>query len=686
MQLPETINSFIQELFYTRRKPAFLCISHDGLVAGGGGNLEHYGISEIPVGSLATRRLLFLEGLLPLDSAYLLLSFVLMESGPVTDIHVFAVNSQHWILFLDATQEEAQRRRLQQTSYDLKLLQKKQLHLLEQLELANTELENRVAQRTIELVQANELLRQEILVRRQAEDEVRRQRDLAQLYLDVAGVMLLVVGKDENVILVNRRGAQILGCDESVVIGENWFDRFVPERIRAQQREILANILQRKPLSDAPYEGVVLTAEGTERIITWRHTVLTDDLGESFGTLSSGEDITVRRQTEEALRKSQEQLIHAQKMEAVGKLASGVAHDFNNLMTVVGGYSELLLQTMSQEAEGYDDIAEIKKAGDRAAVLTRQLLAFSSKQTMQPKVLNMNSVIEDMLKMLRRLLTPSISITTELEPDLLAVKADPGHLEQVLMNLVVNARDAMPDGGVITIRTTNAKNPKLGDQPAAPSGNCACLSVIDTGTGMEKAILDRVFEPFFTTKPAGKGTGLGLSVVYGIVKQHSGNLRVASEPGRGTQFDVFLPAYKELHERVEIENLQVKDLQGAGEHVLIVDYEPRVRAFTSRILQENGYIVVEAETAAQALEQFMLQKGLVEVLLTEVMLPDRSGLLLSEQLISFKPDLRVVIMAGAIDQDLQHLVVEVKRFALLPKPYTPLKLLYQLQVAIENPL
>ncbi|MCC6860858.1 MAG: response regulator [Bryobacterales bacterium] len=351
-------------------------------------------------------------------------------------------------------------------------------------------------------------------------------------------------------------------------------------------------------------------------------------------------DVTERIRLEEQLR-------HSQKMEAVGRLAGGVAHDFNNLLTVITGYGQMLLSRFPPDDPMHADMEEILNAANRAAILTGQLLAFSRRRVTEPRILDLNHVVENMDKMLRRLIGEDIRLESKLDPDLALVKVDPGQLEQVIMNLVVNARDAMPNGGSIFIETANVEldaeyaRTHLG----VHAGVYAMLAVTDTGRGMGPETMNHLFEPFFTTKAPGKGTGLGLSTVYGIVKQAGGDIWVYSEPGKGTTFKIYLPRVEEGAEAGRPKAPSVARARGT-ESVLVVEDDPEVRTMIGRILTQQGYRVLEAADGAAALNLAREQREPIHLLLTDVIMSDLSGRALAKLLAADRPDLKVLFMSG----------------------------------------
>ena len=387
--------------------------------------------------------------------------------------------------------------------------------------------------------------------------------------------------------------------------------------------------------------------------------------GQLASILGIGRDVTERLSLEQQLRQ-------AQKMEAVGRLAGGVAHDFNNILTAITGYADLLLEDLGTTDRRRDDIAEIRKATERTAVLTRQLLAFSRQQVMQVRVLDLNDVVADTQNMLGRLLGEDIALVTRLDPALGAVKADPGQLEQVIMNLAVNARDAMPGGGKLTIETANAE---LDDTyvrehfPARP-GSYVMLAVSDTGTGMSDEVQSHLFEPFFTTKEKGKGTGLGLATVYGIVKQSGGYIWVYTEPGHGTTFKIYLPRVAGAPAQ-RASGPKASPVGAGTETVLLAEDEAAVRAVARHALERQGYTVLEASSGEAALDLAERHSGRIHLLLTDVIMPGMNGRALALRLSELRPDLRVVYMSGYTEEAITRHGVLEPGLTYVQKPFTP---------------
>ena len=370
-------------------------------------------------------------------------------------------------------------------------------------------------------------------------------------------------------------------------------------------------------------------------------------------------------------RRLQQQVLQSQKMEAVGRLAGGIAHDFNNLLTVITSYSDLLLEDLAPGDAKRDDLEQVRKAADGAAALTRQLLAFSRQQAVEPRVVSLNTVVEGLHKILRRVIGEDIELTTTLAPDLGAVRADVGQLEQVLMNLAVNARDAMPTGGRLTVETANVEHDPdyARDREAAAVRQFAMLAVSDTGCGMDEATKARIFEPFFTTKEPGKGTGLGLATVYGIVKQAGGFIWVYSEPGQGTSFKIYLPEVDATAERTTA--VAGARAPRGTETVLLVEDAAAVRAVTKQVLERQGYVVLEAPDGEAALRLAQQHRGPIHLLLTDVVLPRVSGRELAERLTQVRPDMRVLYASGYTDDSVvRHGILELGT-AYLQKPFSP---------------
>lgn len=545
----------------------------------------------------------------------------------------------------------------------------------------NGELERRVVERTRQLAAANRGLEKEVAERKLADKALRDSEARYRLLFESNPFPMWVYDLETlSFLAINEAAVHCYGYS---------------------REEFLAMTIKHiRPPEDVPalLENVSKVLSGRDEAGVWRHQKKDGQLIDveitsyplSFAgrraELVLASDITMRKQTEEALRRSEEQLRQAQKMEAVGKLAGGVAHDFNNLLTVINGHTSLSLRRLEQDDPLYHKLETVQAAGERAASLTRQLLAFSRKQIMQPKVLDLNHVIFETNKMLQRLIGEDIDLFIGLMPDLGKVKADPGQIEQVLMNLSVNARDAMPKGGKLTIETHNVYIDEEYSRRhvSVPPGRYVMLAVSDTGCGMDAATQGRIFEPFFTTKEVGRGTGLGLSTVYGIVKQSGGNIWVYSEVGRGTTFKIYLPCVDSPAEEIKA---SIETQAPAGtETVLLVEDEEMVRNMTREILQESGYQVLEAQHGHEALAVAERYDGPIHLMLSDVVMPQMSGRELAEQLSPLRREMKVLYMSGYTDDAIVHHGVLDEGMAFIEKPFTPDSLTRKLREVLDVPV
>ncbi|MBA3893008.1 MAG: PAS domain S-box protein [Gemmatimonadales bacterium] len=510
---------------------------------------------------------------------------------------------------------------------------------------------------------------------------------LLQQVLETLPVGVWVVGSSGRIVYGNAAGQQLWGAERFV--GIDGFDQFkgwwvesgrpiAPDEwaaVRALRRgEISLNELIR-------IEGF----DGSERVILNSAVPITGAGGRIEGAIALNQDVSEQRAAEEALRRSEEQLRQAQKMEAVGQLAGGIAHDFNNLLTAILSYCDLLLEEVRQGDPIRGDIEQIRLAGQRAAGLTRQLLAFSRRQVLQPKVLSLNHVVAETNGMLRRLVGADIVLDVASDPGLWYALADPGQIELVLMNLVVNARDAMPQGGRLTIATSNRE--LSGDSGARPNGvragSYVALEVSDTGVGVDPANHARIFEPFFTTKDPGKGTGLGLSTVYGIVKQSGGHITLESAPGRGATFTVLLPRYLG-NEPPASSRVDRRRLPGGTETLLLVEDEAAVRSSARRLLERQGYTVLEARHGADALRIVEESGRQIDLVVTDLVMPEMGGKELAERLRAHRPALKVLFMSGYTEKAIAADGVMPPNTGFLEKPFTVEQLMRRLREILDE--
>jgi PAS domain S-box-containing protein len=401
-------------------------------------------------------------------------------------------------------------------------------------------------------------------------------------------------------------------------------------------------------------------------------------------------DVSERKAVEEALRVSEERLRHSQRLESIGRLAGGIAHSFNNLLAAIAFHAELLADDVPSDSPAHRHADEVLRAGERAAALARQLLAFGRKQVLQPRVLSLNAVIAEMKPILQRLIGEHIALETRFDPQAGAICVDLGQLEQVILNLVVNARDAMPDGGRLTLKTGSRtlEVPEAYGSEEIPAGSYAVLTVSDTGTGMEPAVLSRIFEPFFTTKERDKGSGLGLATVHGIVHQSGGCIRVESLPNQGTRFTILLPhaGESESAEPAEERSAPAGPAPSRGsEVVLLVEDEDNIREPAQEVLESRGYTVLAAHDATEALGLAQEHPGLIHLLVTDVVMPGMSGSQLAERLASVRPETRVLYISGYPEDAISHNGVSQPGPCFLQKPFPPGMLLSTVRSILDTP-
>ena len=500
---------------------------------------------------------------------------------------------------------------------------------------------------------------EDVTERKRAEHDLRRSEERYRDLVENAHDLIYEHDLEGNYTSSNKAGEQITGYTVEETLQLNLTQTVAPEHLE-KAREMIRRRLAGDKVTAYDLDFI---AKNGSRVPLEVNTRLVFYDGVPVGVQGIARDVTERKGLEEQLR-------HSQKLEAVGQLAGGVAHDFNNLLTVIGGYSSMLLGKLPQDSSHRTAVEEIKKAGDRAAGLTRQLLAFSRKQILQPIVLDLNVVVSDLDKMLRRLIGENIDLLTITEPGLGQVNADPGQMEQMIINLIVNARDAMPNGGKLTLQTSSVTlsgDYALKHVPAV-AGDYVMVSVSDTGCGMDAETQARIFEPFFTTKAAGKGTGLGLSTVYGIVKQSGGNIWTYSEIDHGTTFKIYLPRVDGTYNEA-IEHASPSGTHGT-ETILLVEDEEQVRQIAEEILKSQGYRVLAAANGELALALAKQYQGEIHLLITDVVMPAMSGRALVEQLSPLRPDMAVLYMSGYTDDAVVRHGLLGDQLAFIQKPFT----------------
>jgi len=511
--------------------------------------------------------------------------------------------------------------------------------------------------------------------RRRAEEALRESEKRLQAILDNSPALIFLKNTEGRYLYVNPQFAKLTPLTREQILGKTDDEIFLPAQAAAFRTNDL-KVLQAGVALE--FEEVADQQDGPHTSIVSKFPLRNAE-GKVYAICGIATDITERKSLEAQLRQSQ-------KMEAIGQLAGGIAHDFNNLLTVINGYSELMLLSLPVEHPHCATFEQIRQAGEKASRLNRQLMAFSRQQVLQPKVLDLNAVVANIDTMLQRVIGEDIDLLTILSPGLASVKADPGQIEQVLMNLLVNARDAMPAGGRLTIETADVvlDTDYARTHVAVNPGRYVMLAVSDNGCGMDAETQARIFEPFFTTKELGKGTGLGLSTVYGIVKQSGGNIGVYSEPGRGTTFRIYLPRIEEAAEAVEPGKAR-EQLPRGSETILLVEDEAGVRTLAKTILQTHGYTVLDA---AQGKDAFLLSgqhEGLIHLMVTDMVMPEMSGREVADRLKPLRPNMKVLFMSGFTDKAMVHHGELDRGMAFLQKPFTPQTLARKVREVLDAP-
>lgn len=515
--------------------------------------------------------------------------------------------------------------------------------------------------------------------KKQAEDELRKLSHA----VTQSPVSIIITDHNGTIEYVNPKFTQITGYNADEVVGKNPRILKSGEITDTEYRNLWGTIT-----SGREWHGEMINKKKNGELF-WEKVCISpirNSDGDITHFMGIKEDISEHRQTEQEHRQAMAQLRQAQKMEAIGQLAGGVAHDFNNLLTIINGYSTLILNEMPTDNPFRSEIEQILKAGERAADLTHQLLAFSRRQVLEPKVISINYLVRNLEKMLKRLIRENIILETRLSDCLGVVKADPGQVEQILMNLLVNARDALESGGVITIETANAVLDKtfVNENPGAIEGTYVMLAVHDNGVGMAEDTKRKIFEPFFTTKKQGKGTGLGLATVYGIVKQSGGYIQVVSEPGNGASFRVYLP---------QVDSQTDDEVTGATEEVstgigtiLVVEDEAGVLNLAVRTLSRRGYTVLQATSPSEASEIFESNQHLIDLVLSDVIMPEKNGPALMREFKEKRPDIKILFMSGYTDDTILPQEITNERIAFINKPFTPDVLVGRVRDELEKRL
>jgi two-component system cell cycle sensor histidine kinase/response regulator CckA len=514
---------------------------------------------------------------------------------------------------------------------------------------------------------------QDITAQKAAEHALRESHGLLNAIVEGTSDAVFVKNTEGRYLLMNATGARFLDKTAADIIGHTDRELFtadIADALMERDQQVIASG------SSQTFEEEH-TVAGAMRTYVVTKSAYRDWNGKVIGLIGISSDVT-------ELKRLEKQFREAQKMEAVGRLAGGVAHDFNNLLTVINSYSEMMLADMTREHPDREALTEIRKAGDRAANLTHQLLAFSRNQILQPRVVNLNKTLPDLIKLLRRLIGEDVELVFEADRGLCLTKVDPMQLDQAIVNLAVNARDSMSAGGRLTIKTRNVKvdDQNIRSRAAVRAGEYVEVCVSDTGHGMDEATQARVFEPFFTTKQPGKGTGLGLAMVYGFVKQSGGHIEMESKLGKGTTFRIYLPRSVEPGTATAAEGSQLSPR--GTETVLLVEDEEAVRTLTKRVLESRGYKVMAARDGQEGLTMAKEFDGAIDMLVTDLVMPRMSGRDLADELVKSRPAIRVLFMSGYTDESMLPRAVVDSQGIFLQKPFSPTELAQKVREILDR--
>lgn len=529
----------------------------------------------------------------------------------------------------------------------------------------------------------------DITRRKQAEENLRLNETLLSGIINSATDAVITLDAQHRIIIFNKAAEEIFGYSAQEMQGQT-LDRLLPVEFRQSHQAFITRFGQKGITSRAMGNLAPLKAlrkNGEEFPIEATISHLTINGQQLFTAVLR--DVTARQQAAATLAKTEAQLRQAQKMEAVGRLAGGIAHDFNNLLTAITGYTELVLASVGQADPIYSDLQEISQAANRAAKLTRQLLTFSRQQLPQFQVLDLNEVVRGIHKLLARVIGEDVKLELQLDETPGMVRADLGQLEQVIINLAINARDAMPDGGILTLKIgkTNLAGENLPPYEEIKSGNYLVLTVQDTGTGMDEETVKHIFEPFFTTKGLGQGTGLGLSTVYGIIRQSGGFIEVQTTPGAGTTFQIHLPQVQQTDESVSFSQDSKVFLVSPGrgrETILVVEDAEAVRALMGKLLSRQGYNVLEAANAGEALLICESYQKEIELMITDVIMPRLNGRQLANRLSKLRPRMKVLYISGYNDRLILPEELQASSINFLPKPFAANELIQKVRQILDK--
>ncbi len=540
------------------------------------------------------------------------------------------------------------------------------------LNRTRNKLETRVEERTERLKIINSRLNEEIKLQRKLKNDLSESEEMYKSLIENAGQMILIV-QDKNIVYYNREFSRVTGYEKNELIGKDYLTL-----VHHEDRKIVEEAYNKRVNGDfvRPYEIRLISKSG--KIICGEVNAVRVTYKKRPASLGFITDITDRKRLEDERKKLHEQLIQSQKMEAIGRFAGGIVHDFNNLLTPIIGYTELLLMKNDGNNMYNDYLNEIRESAHKASELVKRLLALSRKQVLSVKTLNINDIVINLKKMLHRIIGEDIDFKIDLDPEVRCIQGDKGQIEQVILNLVVNSRDAMPDGGKLKIATLKKEIDEyyVRKNVQAKRGEAVCLIVEDSGYGMDEETKMHIFEPFFTTKEEGKGTGLGLSVVYGIVEQHGGWIEVESEIGKGTRFLVYFPVTDKIEgdsdDNINVNNKNINNMpvNGKGEKVLLVEDDDMVRKYVKKLLEKNGFVVIDTPSAREALEIITKEINWISHLITDIITPDMNGIELVKEVKRYKDDLKIIVISGYTDDRFDIDYIKKQGISFLQKPFS----------------
>jgi PAS domain S-box-containing protein len=521
---------------------------------------------------------------------------------------------------------------------------------------------------------------QDITERRRTEEAAREHEKRFREFLENMQFSAVMLDSKGRVTFCNNHFLDLTGWSREEVIGRNWFELFIPKDLRPGMSNYFEALVAGSAVP-LHHEDAILTRKGEQRLIVWDNTLLRDLAGLVAGTASIGIDVTEHRKMEEQLRQ-------AQKMEAVGQLAGGIAHDFNNILSAIVGYAHLLKMRMEGGDPLLANVEHILDASERAAALTHSLLAFSRKQAISIKPVDLNEVIRKMQQLLLRVIGEDIDMKIDLAAGALVSLVDAGQVEQVLMNLATNARDAMPKGGCLTIRSEPRPidGTFLEAHGYGQAGNYAVITVSDTGSGMDEETRKKIFDPFFTTKETGKGTGLGLAMVYGSVKQHNGFIDVQSEPGKGTTFTIYLPLTARPGAKTgRAKAMEAESLTRGSATILLAEDDETLRTLSSSVLRECGYTVIEARDGEEAVQKFAERKEDIRLVILDVIMPKKNGKQAHDEIRLMQPAIKALFVSGYAPDIVRGKGMLEGGAEILLKPFSPQDLLRKAGEILSEP-